>query len=168
MLVFLDWYEVAIAAKVGIQRHIYALKSRNADAFGRGSDDGWTDHIEGAAGELAFAKSIGSYWRPSVNTYGSGGDVGRVQVRTRSKSHYDLIVRENDRDGDLFVLVRGRIPQFEIVGFIRGLDAKKQKYSRSYGCRPAAFFVPADSLIRDFTTIAIVNESRSISEKGIA
>ncbi len=142
----LDWYEVSVAAKIGAARQIQSLHQGKPDAHGRGKDNGWTDHIAGVAGEIACAKALDLYWRPSVNTFKVGGDVGKIQVRTRSRSNYQLIVRDNDDDDAKFVLVRGAIPHFDVVGWILGKDAKKDEYSQTHGGRPAAYFVPDEAL----------------------
>jgi hypothetical protein len=147
MRVVLTWNEVAVAAIVGMRRHIEALRAGRGDAFGRSDGDGWSAHIEGACGELAVAKSAGVYWAPSVNTFRAGGDVGRWQVRTRTRDDYELLIRDNDRDDAEFVLVRGRAPTFDVIGWIFGRDAKRDAWSKTHGGRPAAFFVPDCELL---------------------
>ena len=136
--------EVSLAAGVGMRRQIMSLFS--PDAHGCDGKEGWTLHIEGAGGELAVAKLLNIYWDGSVGTFSNGGDVGRLQVRTRSRLDYELIVRPRDRDEDLFVLVVGRIPVFHVVGWIRGRDARRPEWLAEHGGRPAAHFVPQDAL----------------------
>jgi len=142
----LTWHEVVLAAQVGMRRHVEALRDARPDANGRSDDDGWTAHVEGACGELAVAKVLDVYWQPSVNTFKRGGDVGLYQVRTRSRATYELIVREDDDDDATFILVRGRSPQFSVVGWIRGADAKRLDWLQTHGDRPAAYFVPDAAL----------------------
>jgi hypothetical protein len=131
--VTLTWHEVAFAAQVGMRRHIEAIRMGKPDAFGRGSDDGWTPHIEGACGELAVAKSLGVYWAPTVNTFREGGDVGALQVRTRRGNQYELIVRPHDADDDRFVLARGLCPTYDVVGWILGKEAKRAEWLQEHG-----------------------------------
>lgn len=138
--------EAQYAAMVGIQRHIEALRAARPDRYGANTDDGWTLHIEGAAGELAVAKHLGVYWAAPVNTYSTGGDVGALQVRTRSRHDYDLIVRPKDRDTDRFILVTGRTPHFRLHGWITGAEAKQDRYLQTHGGREPAWFVPAANL----------------------
>lgn len=138
--------ETRAAIEVGVLRQIEAIRQGRPDRFGAKTDDGWSLHIEGAAGEMAVAKMLGRYWDMPVNTYKAGGDVGDIQVRTRSRSDYDLIVRSGDRDGDMFVLVTGRIPRFQVHGYIRGVDAKRPEWARRHGGRASAFFVPQSAL----------------------
>jgi hypothetical protein len=145
MNVTLTWYEVAIGAYVGIQRQIAALSKRLPDRHGY-IGDGWSEHIEGACGEMAAARAIGQYWTPSVNTFKNGGDVGEIQVRTRSNHEYDLLIRNSDRDDDIFILVTGKVPSFVVRGWLRGSDCKKQEWLKEYGGRPPAWFVPQGSL----------------------
>lgn len=143
--VTLEWYEVQLAAQVGVQRQLEALRQQRPDRAGfRG--DGWGVHIEGAAGEMAFAKAAGRYWGATVNTFRFGGDVGDIQVRTRSDPGYEMLIRPNDRNDDVFYLVTGRIPEFTVVGWIRGAEAKRPRWLAQHGDRPAAYFVPHDAL----------------------
>ncbi len=147
MRVTLSPYELSMAAQVGSRRQIEALTKGLPDKHGFGGEDGWTVHIEGACGEMAVASALGRYWSGSVNTFKSGGDVGTVQVRTRSRHDYDLIVRRDDRDNDIFILVTGLAPRFEVRGWIRGADARRSEWLRTHGNRPAAYFVPQTALM---------------------
>jgi len=147
LIATLSWHEVAIASQVGIRRHLAALVANRANGYGRGDDDGWSDHIEGVCGELAVAKALGVYWTPTVDTFKSGGDVGDWQVRTRRRADYELLIRDDDADEAPFILVRGRVPLFEVVGWIRGRDGKRDEWRHAHGGRPPAYFVPAEALL---------------------
>lgn len=145
--VTLTEYELRMAAQVGIERHIDSLvHGRRQAAADRAPVGNWQQDIEGACGELAVAKALGRYWNGSVNTFKQGGDVGKVQVRTRSEHHYELIVRPQDRDDDYFVLVTGVAPDYRVVGYMRGADAKQDGFSKNHGGHGAAFFVPHAAL----------------------
>lgn len=135
-----------LGATIGMQRQLEALSQGRPDRHGYDGADGWTVHVEGACGELAVAKLLNRYWAGTLNTFKEGGDVGNIQVRTRSRENYDLIVRTDDRDEDVFVLVVGRAPKYRVVGWIRGKDAKRAEWSQTHGGRPAAFFVPQHAL----------------------
>jgi len=140
-------YDTFCAATVGAKRQAESLYKKLPDKHGFDGADGWTIHIEGAAGELAVAKALNLFWDGTVNTFKRGGDIGdKLQVRTRSKDYYDLLIRQNDKDEDIFVLVVGQIPNFKVVGWMRGVDAKQEKYSQTYGNRPSAYFVPQKDL----------------------
>jgi len=143
--------EVALAAMTGVKRQIEALRAGRPDRYGADAADGWSLHIEGAAGESAAAKVLDRYWAAPVNTFGSGGDVGSLQVRTRSRHDYELIVRDKDRDEDAFILVTGAVPRFRVHGWLFGREAKQTQWRREHGGRSAAFFVPQDKLSPLFT-----------------
>lgn len=145
MTVTLTPYEVQMGATVGLRRHLEALELRLPDRHGY-QGDGWGIHIEGALGELALAKYLGKYWDGSVNTFKRQGDVGQIQVRTRSRDDFELLVRPDDRDEDIFVLVVGQAPRYRVVGWIRGSEAKRPEWQQTYGQRPPAYFVPQASL----------------------
>jgi hypothetical protein len=138
-------YELQMGASVGVRRHIEALAKGLPDKHGF-DEVGWNIHVEGALGELAVGKAIGRFWNGSSGTFKQGGDLGLVQVRTRSKHHYDLIVRDADRDEDVFILCTGTAPKYCVWGWTYGADAKKPEFAQTYGGRPVAFFVPKANL----------------------
>jgi hypothetical protein len=135
-----------MAAQIGVLRQLEAVRKGLPDRHGFDGDTGWTIHIEGAAGEIAAAKALGLYWGGTVNTFKTEGDVGNIEVRTRSKPHYDLLVRDNDKNESVFVLVTGKSPKYNVVGWILGKDAKKTEWYADYGNRPPAYFVPQNCL----------------------
>lgn len=136
--------EVMRATLVGVHRHLEAKAKRLRDKHGF-TGDGWGIHIEGALGECALAKALNRYWEGGVNTF-KAGDVGALQVRTRSNPEYDLLIRPDDPDRDIFVLVTGEMPCYTIHGWIRGWEAKRPEFLKPYGNRPAAYFVPKEEL----------------------
>ena len=133
-----------MATEVGVRRQIASLRKGSPDKHGY-EGEGWNIHIEGACGEMAFAKAMNIYWDGSVNTY-HHPDVGGWQVRTRSRDGYELLVRENDADDTPFVHVTGRCPVYVIHGWILGREAKQSRWLKTYGDRPPAYFVPVSSL----------------------
>lgn len=151
--------EVLAAATVGMNRHVAALKRKLPDRHGRGGL-GWNDHVEGACGEMAVAKALGVFWSASLNTFKSGGDIGnRIQVRTRSKDYYELIVRDDDDPDHIFILATGLSPVFKIHGWILGRDARRDEWRQTHGGREAAWFVPQSSL----SDISTLKQSQTVA-----
>jgi hypothetical protein len=146
MHVKLSFSEMKMAAAVGITRHIAALQDGRNDKHGAKKEDGWSNHIEGACGELAVAKLYNVHWPGSVNAFKSPDLGALIQIRTRSRHDYDLIVRDDDLDGDVYILVTGVAPDFAVRGWILGSDAKQQKWRAAHGGREVAFFVPQGAL----------------------
>lgn len=145
MRVNLEWFEVSRAALVGVSRNVEALRKGCVNRMP--VNDEWSIHILGALGECAFAKATNRYWNGSVNTFKAGGDVGdNIQIRTRSRHSYDLIVRDGDKDGDVFVLVTGGPHEFTIHGWMPAAEAKQQKFRANYGGYGDAYFVPQSAL----------------------
>lgn len=138
--------ELMQAAMVGVMRAVSCIRDGRQHKHGANIDESWQMQIEGACGEAAHAKASGVWWSASVNTFKSEGDVGAVEVRTRSKDDYDLIVRKDDRDDAIYVLVVGRAPCFRVVGWIHGLEAKAPVFLASHGGREEAYFVPQSAL----------------------
>lgn len=147
MKVTLTGAEMVIASYVGTARHMAALKLGLKDAYGYDGENGLALHIAGVAGEMSVARALNVYWLPTVNTFKSGGDVGDdIQVRCRSSHTYDLLVRPDDPDDALFVLVTGEAPELVVRGAMRGREAKREEWKRDYGGRPPAYFVPQSAL----------------------
>jgi hypothetical protein len=143
--IILTFSELFQAAMVGVMREVASRKQGRRQGNGRDNKNSWSDHIEGAAGEQAFAKALNLYCHGHVNA-GHSLDVGDFQVRTRSKCYYDLIIRSDDADDEKFVLVIGESPNFSIIGWIYGREGKRPEWLKEYGNRPAAWFVPQASL----------------------
>jgi hypothetical protein len=145
--VTLNWYEAAMASDIGRMRRLSAIKSGYVDNPPL-SHPGWSEHIEGACAELALSKHLDIHWDGSVNTFKSQPDVGDYEVRVTSYSNGRLIVRPQDDDKSVYVLLIGVCPTYTIVGCISGLDAKQTKWltAPDNKGRPEAYFVPRDAL----------------------
>ena len=138
--------EFSMASHVGYLRNLSAVQANRRIQHGIDPDDVWRAHIEGACGECALAKFLGWFWDGSVDTFRNRPDLGNIEIRTRSKHSYDLIVREDDDPDNVFVLVTGIAPNYRIRGWIRGKDARRDEWKQSYGGRPEAWFVPSEAL----------------------
>ena len=100
-------------------------------------------------GELALSKFLNVYCS------GKGGfrmpDVDEVDVRTRSKDFYELILHPDDPDDRIFWLVTGFNGTYKIRGWIKAKDGKKDEYwndpyKKKFGKSRPAFFVPHSAL----------------------
>jgi hypothetical protein len=94
---------------------------------------------------MAVAKLLGIFWDGSVNTW-KAHDLPGLQVRTRSRHDYELLVRPGDDHQATWVLVTGRCPEYRVRGWIVGIDAKQKQWLHGYGGRPPAYFVPHAAL----------------------
>jgi hypothetical protein len=106
-----------------------------------------SQEIVGACGEMAVAKGLGKFWSPSVNTFHAIPDLAAsIEVRATERLDGSLIVRDNDDDHRYYVLVVGTPPTLNVVGYLSGADAKKDRFARDpHGHRPA-WFVPQSEL----------------------
>ena len=137
--------EMMQAAHVGIMRQVQNLKCDRRPAYGAGDDNDWQYHIEGALGEFAFAKLAGIFWNGNLGQLDLS-DVANYEVRTRSRSHYDLILHPKDDDTKVFILLTGRNGRYRVHGWIRGADGKRDVYWRDPAKGRPAFFVPQSAL----------------------
>ena len=136
--------EMIQGAFVGLMRQVENLRRGRQDAHGANSVNGWQLHIEGALGEMAVAKVVDRYWS------GAHGfrecDVGKYEVRTRSKHHYELIVHPDDADEARFILVTGGNGYYVLRGWILGDSAKREEWWKDPAGGRAASFVPQSGL----------------------
>lgn len=135
------------AAQTGMMRqYINVCRGlRDKHTYGKQLDNQWTIHIQGACGEAAVAKYMNVFW---LGECGSDlakfeFDVGRTQVRTRSKHSYDLILYEDDNPDHVFILVTGQAPQFKIHGWCLGREGQEERFLKQITAdRKPSYFVP--------------------------
>jgi len=152
----LDPYELQVAAFIGCRRRVETLKSSLKDAHGFDGGGAWDIDVMGAAAEMALAKMLNIYWCGDVNTF-KLPDVGALQVRSTSLGHGSLIVRENDADDDVFVLMLFERPStFRFGGWMTGEEAAQRKYRRAPNGRPPAYFVPQADLHQSFKKLEAI------------
>ena len=139
--------ELLTAAFAGVMRHVAARKSGARQAYGQDSA-GWSEHVEGACGEKAFAKAFGRYWSNELGeSPNKRPDVADFEVRTRTRHTYELVIRANDADDARVALVTGMCGDYVIRGWIRAGDAKRQEWFTSHANRPPQYYVPQSALL---------------------
>lgn len=154
--VVLDRFERELGFQVGCLRQQESLRREVADKNGAQMEDGFNIHIMGATGEVAFCKSVGlfktlpngfkAYPILSVNA-GKAPDFGKnIQVRTRSKQYYELLLRPDDSPNELYVHTVQGSQFWTIKGWIWGWEAKKTEWIRNPMGRGSAYFVPEEAL----------------------
>ena len=150
----LDWSEYLQAMQVGCLRAVQNRKLRRRHAHGASSHDAEQCHITGAVGEAMVAKYLRTFWL-GVGAF-RGPDVGNMQVRTRTKLTYRMILHAQDHDDDVFVSVYASEGAGLIRGWIRGRDGKRPEWwSDPAGGRPA-YFVPNEALHPMSDLVAVV------------
>ena len=114
-----------------------------------GCTGGVGEHVTGALGEVAFGLWLGRPFRLTLGTYRSVPDFSRTEVRTRTCSYWDLIVRADDDPSRAYVLVvpfgsSGR--SWRLAGWCWGASARQDAWLASHGGREQAWFVPQPAL----------------------
>jgi hypothetical protein len=137
--------ELYIAGMTGIHRRICSIRARAADqSYTDPTHSEWATDIEAAAAELAVAKILNRY--PTGLTQFSSVDVSKtVHIRHTTRDNGSLIVRDRDPRG-VFIFVTGHAPRYEIHGFIKTTDAKREEWLRAPNGGPPAYFVPRAAL----------------------
>ena len=145
MKVKLTSKEMILAANAGVLCQVENLKKQRVPAHGAGEKNDWQLHIEGCLGEWAVAKGLGRY--PSGLFRFRESDLGdRIEVRTRPETWHDLLLHKEDDDKSRFVLAIGFNGEYDISGWVLGLEGKLDEYWKDpAGGRPA-YFVPSKEL----------------------
>lgn len=151
MIVKLSEAEILSAERVALERSQLSIAAGRRDRHGANPNhEPLGIHKLGAIGELAAAIAYEIEWPRRVNEF-SGGKPDldpNFEVRTRSKSGWDLIFRPRDKDDRRYILVIGQLgnPRLDVVGDILGRDARRGQWLRTHGGRSPAYFVPAEYL----------------------
>ena len=150
----LEWYEFSQAVNIANARFV-ASRTMNIGHVKFSGEKSYLDIIQldilGTCAEMVVAKKLGVYYDSSVNTFHNKPDLdwkNGVEVRSTQREDGRLIVRENDANDRLFVLVVGNPPDQRIVGAIFGINAKKAVYiHRGTNGRADCWMVPQDKLL---------------------
>lgn len=143
--VTLDPNDQAWAGDVGKMRMAKA-KGKPKWAYKDGRS-GVSTHIIGAMAELAFCRGLGLVWPASEGVGRREPDVWpRWEVRWAGPPM--LKVATNDPPDRYAALVRGKIPNFEIIGYCIAGWAQRTKTLQDPGKRgQPAYFVPIRELV---------------------
>ena len=122
------------------------LRGRNGGAsFGSKALD---IHLLGAAGEMAVASYLDMKHElyKEVEAKKGSDDLPGIDVKTRSKASYDLIVQKNEDPEKKFVLVTIENQQTLLHGWCYGRQAMDERYWADPARGRPAFFMPKENL----------------------
>jgi hypothetical protein len=149
--------ERQLALEEGLRRQRFneskGLRGRNGGAW-QGSK-ALDIHLLGAAGEVAVASYLGMkehLFKETEARRGSDDLPGGIDVKTRSKHSYDLIVQKNENVCKKFVLVTIESQKTLLHGWCYGEEAMEEKYWADPARGRPAFFVPK-TVLRSMETL---------------
>ena len=148
--VTLTFEEIILGAMQGVLRRVKAIKyDRQDNINGRTSDrdfDAWDVDIEGALGEMAFAKYAQAYWSGAAGF--QQGDVGDIEIRTTRYRDGSLLLYKSSEDDRVFVLMVGSAGTYRVAGWKTGSAGKQERYWREVkkGSGRMAFMIPQAQL----------------------
>lgn len=152
--------ELAHARRLGHRRHYAALERQRQGRYG-GPTDGAASlelHVIGAAGEVAVARYLDFPLPSTVDTFEAPDLPSGIQVKTRTKASYELLIRPNAQPTDRYVLVWYHAETgVAIIKGWRMASAVASTWLRTHGNRPPAYFVPDAELWHISTLHAIVH-----------
>ena len=142
--------ERRIAMEEGMRRQAVneakGLRGRNrGPRFGQKALD---VHLLGAAGEMAVASYLGlkEYLYRETEAKRGSDDLPGIDVKTRSKHSYDLIVQKNENPEKKFVLVTIESQKTLIHGWCYGHEAMQEQYWADPARGRPAYFVGKEAL----------------------
>jgi len=105
-------------------------------------------HLLGAAGEMAVAALLGLKHELYKETDARRGsdDLPGIDVKTRSKHSYDLIVQKNENPHKKFVLVTIENQKTFVHGWCWGEEAMEERFWADPARGRPAYFVPKEFL----------------------
>jgi hypothetical protein len=105
-------------------------------------------HLLGAAGEMAVASHLGmkSFLYQATEAERGSCDLPNIDVKTRSKTSYDLIVQKGESPEKKYVLVTIQNKTTLIHGWIHGGEAMQEKFWADPAKGRPAYFVPKEYL----------------------
>jgi hypothetical protein len=142
--------ERSLAMEEGMRRQgvneAKGLRGRNGGAW-KGSK-ALDIHLLGAAGEVAVASYLGMKEHLFKETEARRGsdDLPGIDVKTRSRHQYDLIVQKNENACKKFVLVTIESQKTFLHGWCYGRDAMKEEFWADPARGRPAYFVPKEAL----------------------
>ena len=122
------------------------LRGRNGGAsFGGKALD---IHLLGAAGEMAVASYLGMKHElyKEVEAKRGSDDLPGIDIKTRSKHSYDLIVQKQENPDKKFVLVTIENQKTLLHGWCYGRQAMDMRYWADPARGRPAFFMPKENL----------------------
>jgi hypothetical protein len=142
--------ECAFAESIGRRRDRNARGRGATPRWGQADGDTPEHHRNGAAGEFAFAISLGrgAEWPEESPEAGpQPTDFAGCEVRTRSRDWYELTAHPESGDDVPHILVTGQRPAFIVRGWLPGRDCKLGEYWHEYVTGRPCYFVPQRVLL---------------------
>ena len=142
--------ERTLAMEEGMRRQgvneARGLRGRNGGAW-KGSK-ALDIHLLGAAGEVAVASYLGLKEHLFKETEARRGsdDLPGIDVKTRSKASYDLIVQKREDPKKVFVMVTIENQQTLLHGWCYGHEAMQEQYWADPARGRPAYFFPKEKL----------------------
>lgn len=139
--------EKKIAAKEGYRRQ-KVNEEKKLTGRNSGPEEGKEAlrvHLIGAAGEMVVASYLGLkkfLYQETDAVRGSYDLPPDIDVKTRARHYYDLIVQLDDNPTKRYILVTIENKECLIHGWIHAENAMKKYYIKAYANRGAAYFVP--------------------------
>lgn len=118
----------------------------------RSVERSWFEHYKnelvGVIAECAYCKWRNIYQSKDLDVFHTKTDTtDGVEIRSITSMDHCLIVRNDDPDERKYILVYvNRNAECQMIGWIRGIEAKKKQWERNPGGKRPSWFVPMQEL----------------------
>jgi len=123
-----------IAARVGLARaetaKVNGYQHRFPSISPKTYFDEITNHVNGAAAEMAIAKALGlADFMPTIDSFKHHADIGKqFECKWTKYESGHLIIGAHDRSDDIAILCVGTAPNLKVIGYLPVLDARKPRF----------------------------------------
>ncbi len=142
-------FECQMSAIAGLTRNMMSIFKGHKHYPPLAHDSyAWMNHIEGAGAECAVAKHRDIFWDGSFGTFTDKPDVGPYHVKWvfHRDGKLRIPLKKPPDPADIFILVRGTMPHYELVGWIlAGYGMQPENIENPYN-RGEEYFVNQDDL----------------------
>lgn len=158
--------ERALALREATRRQ-KANEQRNVSGRNGGASTGvlaLSHHKIGAAGEVAVASYLGlkDYLFKDKNPSRDSYDLPyNIDVKTRAKHNYDLIVQLDDKSDKIYWLVTIENKNTKIHGWIPHDKCVKKEYIKDPAGGRKAYFVPKENLYAPELFISVIKSQKA-------
>lgn len=146
-IIKLSVMEVKVAALISVERLCSNMSKGKTMGHGYDKQDEWEVGVQGAGAEVAVAKFLNVAYCGHCDVYHSIPDIG-VCTEVRWTRLQSLIVRPIDEIKSNYIVVTGRVPEMNIIGWMSGAEAKQDRYLTDFGNsnRPKCYGIPFKDL----------------------
>lgn len=123
--------------------------------------------LETIGSEMALSAFVGHEWVDSPETDKAGDAGDKVQARHTDRADGRLLLHPEDIDDHFAFLIRGKYPDFQIIGFVMVGDEKRQENWKALQVGRPCFVVENERLRDPVEGRKRVREARATADNRV-